>query len=333
MGDSRIELARAIIEKYIDIALKNKKQFSKKYLAMVLYNENPDLFKDSEAARTYIRTVLQTAGNKKYKIDNEIARKFALIPETIDEVVNTEPFFIPKFIKKSLVLADIHGRFYDKKAFEIAINDGVKHGCDSVIILGDYMDFYKDSKFDKDPSIAYIFEEQEWGQDVLSLLQETFKYVVLKKGNHDVRREKRIERLSITMPELMGISSYQDYLFFEGSNINFVEDYNHIVFGKLNMFHGHEYYGGAGIHVAYNRLHKTFDNSMSAHSHITNSVGIKTINNEFYGSWTIACLCKLFAKYAPKNNWNHGFARIEKEDSGEFEVNNRRIINGKIFSA
>lgn len=332
MQKSPTELARAIVEKYIEIALKNKKQFSKKYLATVLYSENPDVYKDSEMARLYIRTVLQARGNRKQKKDDEIARRFALIPETINEVENTEPFIIPDFVKNALVIADIHGRFYDKSALEIAINDGVKHGCDSVIILGDYMDFYQDSKFDKDPSLAYIFEEQEWGQDVLSMLQDTFKYVLLKKGNHDVRREKRIERLLVTKPELTGLTNYQDYLFFEGSNVKFVEDYNHIVFGKLNMFHGHEYYGG-GIHIAYNRLHKTFDNSISAHSHVTNSVGIKTINNEFYGSWTIGCLCKLFAKYFPKNNWNHGFARIEKENSGDFEVNNRRIINGKIFSA
>jgi hypothetical protein len=167
---------------------------------------------------------------------------------------------------------------------------------------------------------------------MLQLLQDTFGYVVLKKGNHDIRRERHIERISKDMPELMDLARYDDYLFYEGSNVQFVEDYNHIIYGKLNGMHGHEYYGG-GIHIAYNRLHKTFDNIISAHSHVSNSVVIKTINNEMFGSWTIGCMCSLTPRYAPKNNWHHGFAIISKEANGEFEVNNKRIIKNKIFSA
>jgi hypothetical protein len=32
----------------------------------------------------------------------------------------------------------------------------------------------------------------------------------------------------------------------------------------------------------------------------------------------------------PYNKWNHGFAWVETEASGDFEVKNLRIIEGKV---
>ena len=134
---NKSELAKQLLEKYIDIALKNNKQFSKRYLATVLYNENPDVFKDVEDARGIIRFVTNSHGTENVsKNYEELARRFALIPEQIREIENTEPYIIPKTIKKSLVIADVHGRFYNKKALEIALEYGIKQKCDSVIIDG-----------------------------------------------------------------------------------------------------------------------------------------------------------------------------------------------------
>lgn len=330
---NKSEIAKAHIEKYIDIALKNKKQFSKHYLAEVLFNERPDIFKDKEDARRIIRYCLNLMGNKgSRKCNDYLARQFALIPEQIREVETTEPFIVPTSIKKSLLIADIHGRFYNKSALELAINYGIKHKCDSVIIAGDFMDFYSDSKFDKNPSVSIVFEEQEWGQEILQLLQNIFGYVVLKQGNHDIRRERHIARLSGTMPELMGMAKYSDYLFFDGCHVNFVEDHRRIEFGKLNIIHGHEYFGSGGVHVAHNRFNKSLDNIMSAHSHVPQSMIKPNIKGDLFGSWTLACLCDLHPVYSPLNNWSNGFAIVEKESSGDFNVDNRVIMGSKTFA-
>jgi predicted phosphodiesterase len=330
---TKTELAKEIIEKYIAIALTKNTQFSKRFLATVLQSENPDKFKDVEEARMWIRRALNADGNEhRSEAKEELARRFALIPSSIHDTVTSEPFIIPTSVKNTLWMADIHGRFYDRKAFEIAIESGIKAGCDSVVILGDFLDFYQHSKFDKNPSISIIFEEQEWGQDILKLLQDTFGYVVLKAGNHDARRENHIQRLSATMPELMGMASYSDYLFFDGCKVQFVEDYRHLRYGKLNGIHGHEYYGGGGIHAAYNRFNNALDNLISAHSHIGQSVIRTGINGEVYGSWSIACLCDLHPRYASHNKWTNGFARTTKDKSGDFEVENRIIMGNKTFS-
>ena len=69
--------------------------------------------------------------------------------------------------KSLLIIADLHSIFWEKWAVMAAIEDGVKHGCDSVIINGDFMDFYQFSKFSKDPlTIDKVMDEKEWGVDV-----------------------------------------------------------------------------------------------------------------------------------------------------------------------
>lgn len=328
----KYDLVREYVNKYIQLSLLNKTQYSKRFIATVIQAENPELYKTVEAARFDIRTVLQRAGNKMSKKDNDLAEQFALIQSEVRDTVNENPFVFLTAIKKTLWIADLHGLFYNKKALEMALDYGIKQNCDSICILGDYLDFYQDSKFDKNPLITKIFEEQEWGQDMLRIFQDNFNYVVLKEGNHDIRRELHIARLSATKPELMNMSKYSDYLFFDGCNVNFVEDYRHLVYGKLNAIHGHEYYGGGGIHVAHNRLAKSFANIISAHSHKAQSIIRKDINSNVIGSWALGCMCGLNPRYSPKNDWNNGFAITEKDTLGDFCLENKVIFNNKIFS-
>lgn len=330
----KVRLAREIIEEYIEIGIRTGTGVSKRLLAKILYSRNPDIYKDEEDARWCIRYSLNSAGTlNRAKNTPDLERAFALIAEPIRELNNNTPFEIPKVYNNILVINDLHSRFYSKGAFSIAVNNGIKRGVNAVLINGDFMDFYQHSRFDKNPSIIRYFEEErEWGQDILKLLQDTFGQVFLKQGNHDLRRELHIERLSATMPELQGLTSYQDYLFYEGSNTEFIEDYRHITFGKLNIIHGHEYQGGGGIHIAWNRLNKAFDNVLSAHSHRGQSITRQTINKEIFGSWAVGCMCDLNPRYAPKNDWTQGFAIVQRDTEGYFEVENKIIVGKKLCS-
>ena len=110
-----------------------------------------------------------------------------------------------------------------------------------------------------------------------------------------------------------------------------MEDYRHIDYGRLSAFHGHEYYGGGGIHVAYNRFNKALDNILTAHSHKAQSIIKKNIHNHIYGSWALGTLAQLAPRFSPKNDWTSGFAFTEKDSDGEFEVDNRVIYNKKSF--
>ncbi len=327
---TKSDIARGYVEKYIALGLKNNCGYSKRFISKVMHSEHKDRFKDDEDARNFIRLVTHSRGvGRNYKKDEELKRKFALIADGYNEEITGLPFVIPKQYKKPLIIADIHSVFWEKWAVMAAIEDGVKHGCDSVIINGDFMDFYQYSKFSKDPlTIDKVMDEKEWGVEILQILQDTFGKVFLKMGNHDIRREKYIKDRFFELD----FATYSDYLMFDRSTVDIIHDWQHIHFGKLNIIHGHEYYGG-GVHIAYNRLNKTFDNVLSAHSHFSQSVFRQNINGQPYGSWTIGCLCHLHPRYNPKNNWNLGFARAERESSGDFEVINRRFIGKKHYPA
>jgi hypothetical protein len=60
--------------------------------------------------------------------------------------------------------------------------------------------------------------------------------------------------------------------------------------------------------------------------HTTNDV-----NDTMLTTWSFGCLCDLHPDWNPYADWNHGFALINIEKNGFFEVENRRILqNGKI---
>jgi predicted phosphodiesterase len=333
MKNGKTDFTREYLQKYIELHKKNKHGFSKNFIAKILYAEHPDIYTSKEDARYYIGGALKTRGNSgSYEKSEELLKQWAFIAEPIQEI-DFEPYVLPKGYNKPLFIADLHGILHDRQAVEVAINHGIKEKCDCVVILGDFLDNYQWSTFPKSTLIAERFwEEREWGIDILQLLQNIFGLVICKLGNHDGRREKAIEQLPAKFSDLIELSSYSDYLRFDGSNVQFVQPHNIVKVGKLNCIHGDEIYGGGGVHVAYNRLNKAFDNILSAHSHIISQTPPRaTISGEVFGSWTIGCLCNLHPKYNPINQWRHGFAIVDVEDDGMFIVHNLHIINGRIF--
>lgn len=334
MQKGKTQIATEYVKKYVDLALKHNRSYSKREIGKIMFLENPDLFKDEEDGRLFIRNATNCHGEdvKKHRDTKEM---FALISSPISENQDTSPFTFPTSVNKILAIADLHDRFYNKRAFEIAVNRAVADGCNGVLIDGDLFDFYQHSKFDKTPrinSLMGVEDIKEWAVDILELLQNLFGYVVIKKGNHDYHRERRIMQLAMSMPELESYASFEDFIAFNGSNVKVVSETNHVKIGKLNAIHGHEYYGGGGIHVAYNRLNKAFDNVMSAHSHKAQSVIRVDINGNIFGSWSLSCMCGLNPRFCPKNDWTNGFARINTFDGGDFEVQNMVIYGDRVFT-
>lgn len=333
MQKTKTEIAKEYIEKYAEIYRRTQKQFSKRFVATVIYNENPDIFSGVEDARGFVRYSLNCNGNQNSQISKDFADRFAFINEQITDTPNSEPFIFPKVNNKILITNDWHSLFYDKRAVETAINYGIKQKCNAVLINGDFLDFYGFSRFTKNPRISseFIQNEQEWGVEMLKLLQDTFGYVVYKQGNHDKRREEQLFDLTAKNPDIIDACTLEDYLQYEGSNVRFVKDYQTVKMGKLNAIHGHEVGMSGGINAARNIFLKTYANTISGHSHIKQEQLIKDINGDVHMSYKVGCLCQLDARYAIINQWTHGAASVEIEPNGDFLVDNKIIHNGKIY--
>jgi hypothetical protein len=76
---------------------------------------------------------------------------------------------------------------------------------------------------------------------------------------------------------------------------------------------------------------KTKANFLGGHHHASSTHTESDINDNIIGAWSMGCLCELHPHYHPINKWNHGMATVEIDRSGEFNVNNIKIINGKVL--
>ena len=120
---------------------------------------------------------------------------------------------------------------------------------------------------------------------------------------------------------------------FEERNIEFL-DYNQKVYaGELPIIHGHEVqHLQTMVNPARGLFLKTKTFSACSHCHRNSEHSTRDINDVMLTTWSFGCLCDLSPDYNPiGNEWNWGFALINVEDKGFFEVENRRILpNGKI---
>jgi hypothetical protein len=102
--------------------------------------------------------------------------------------------------------------------------------------------------------------------------------------------------------------------------------------GKLFVLHGHEIKMSWGA-VNFARLYylKTHCNVLAFHHHQTHEYIASKLDNSIEGAWTGGCLCKLHPEYAPNNAWNHGFTVVTWDADGDFSVQNKKIIGGKVL--
>ena len=167
-------------------------------------------------------------------------------------------------------------------------------------------------------------------------MQVVFDTVYFKSGNHEKRYQTYMANnapVIFEMPEFRTI----DYLFgYDGSTIQFIPDSQRVKFGKLNIFHGHEFgKGGAAIvNIGRRAFMKGLQNVCVGHHHKTDAFSFKNFDGDIFMGWAIGCLCQMNQAYAPVNQWNQGFATVEQEDErGNFVFNNKMIVNGKIYKA
>ena len=311
-------------------------------IAKVLHKENPELFDSPEAARSNVRYHRGKMGKKMrdhLRDKSHVGYKgkfypFDLIPEGIQELGDYKPYHIQG--EHILVIADTQIPYHDKQALGLALNHGREKKCDTVVILGDFNDHYKLSRFVKDPKQRDLDYEIDVTEYTLELIRETFPEaeIIWLKGNHEDRWEIY---LYIKAPELVGVPrfSYEAVCNTDEYNIKVIADKRILKVGKhLSLLHGHEFMGGTGtpVNPARTLYLKAKTNALCAHFHRSSSNKVKTVDNKTISTWSIGCLCSLSPKFAPINEWNLGFARIRR-DGDDFRVNNYMIMDNEIYRA
>lgn len=306
-------------------------------LAKKLFKENNSVFPNVDAARSALRYIRQTAGSKRkahrvHATGINIPKKEPVYnPFVIPESDNVEWLPFELKAKKILILSDIHFPYHDKQALELALEYGLKIGCDSLLINGDLMDFYGLSRFDKDPRKRGWWSELEMSRNFLKSCSQHFN-TFFKLGNHDERWEKY---MFVKAPELLDVPDFKlEILLKAGENkIKVIDDKKIIHAGHLNILHGHEFLGATSqaVNPARGLFMKTNESCLIGHLHKSSEHVETTLNSKLVTTWSTGCLCDMHPEYARINRWNLGFAVVEIDTDRSYRLQNKRIYQGKIL--
>jgi len=300
-------------------------------LAKHLLVRHSDLFDgDLEKIRTRIRYYRGKQGrqSRDQAADKELFTKTVPMPRT--RRIKRKPYILKPGLW--LTLADLHVPFHEIAPIESAISAGQAEKVDGILLNGDVMDCAAVSYW---PTAVRDFDvEVEAVVDFFDWLQQAFPGVpiIYKPGNH----EYRLPNYFIThAPELATslMSAIDNVLGLENKGIAFLDDKQIVKAGLLPILHGHEV-GNLirTVNPARGLFLRAKSWALCAHCHTTSQHTSVNIGGEVLTTWSMGCLCDLSPDFAPyANDWNWGFALINIEDDGNFEVINRRILpNGKV---
>lgn len=241
--------------------------------------------------------------------------------------------------KRLGIISDVHVPFHDVRdngdgtfsgAYITAIEYLKESNIDCLLINGDFMDIYNLSRHEKIEQKRNIKWELDVGRAMLRHLRKFFGdkvRIIYKEGNHE---ERWGAYLALKADQLQGIFILADLLKLREQNIEWVGEKQRIAAGALWIDHGHEWYGGGGVNPARNFRMKANDNILVGHVHKTSTdVFTKPLDRSTIAGYSVGCLCDLNPLYAPRNNWNHGFALVDL-DGRNFTVHNKTIVNGEV---
>jgi predicted phosphodiesterase len=308
-------------------------------IARIMQNENPQVFMSVDSARSLIRYYTGSLGSRHRKT---LATKEFMGINLKDSIVLPEgdlrddaPYILPKANKKVGVLSDMHIPYHDKNAVMEALEYFYRRGVNTIIFNGDTMDCYQLSRFDKDPRKRRFAEELHMTKEFLQSIHKAFPGVlkIYKIGNHEERYIKYIQQKAPEIQDLlMDNFDFPAFLEFGSMNIQYVTEKRMVHAGELVIAHGHEWpsYSG-GVNPARTMYLKAKSNVLVGHFHRYSEHVGKTVKKKVDGAWSTGCLCDLNPLYMPHNEWVHGFAYVEWQDDGLFEVHNKKIIDGKVL--
>jgi predicted phosphodiesterase len=249
-----------------------------------------------------------------------------------------ESSFVPYYITvhgglRMMVLSDLHIPYHNLRALQAALQEGKRRNVNCILLNGDILDFHQLSRFLTDPRKRNTKQEIEATRQFLEMLREAFPKaaIIFKEGNHDERYELYLFQHA---RELIGIAEHRldVLLHLSDLGIDYVGSKRPVVAGHLSFLHGHEFRVPIAMPVNPARwlFLRAKECCMCGHFHQTSEHAENTLSDKTVAAWSTGCLSELHPAYMPINKWNHGAAYVEFHGDGTFEVENKKIIDGKI---
>jgi predicted phosphodiesterase len=306
-------------------------------LAKRAKKERPETFASIDSARSMVRTIRGAMG-KRHKNQATQPRpkgKAGQVPKIPPSLA--EPWApIELDCKRCGIISDVHIPYHSEVAFEAAVKSLKKSKIDTLLINGDFADFYQVSRHQRDPNHRKLSVELKLVIEGLEWLRSEFpkQKIVYKMGNHEERWDIYIWNRA---PEIYDLANVRldELLQLKRLKIEMVGD-NPIMLGKLPVLHGHELGRSifSPVNPARGAFLRTHHRVLVGHSHQTSTHTDSDMFHSMTPCWSTGCLCDMTPKFARVNRWNHGHAMVEVGSGGNFDVTNYRINrHGEVWSA
>lgn len=228
------------------------------------------------------------------------------------------------------VLSDVHIPFHHETALITAVKYCKSRKPDTILINGDWGDWYAISRFVKNPKRVGMVEELEAQREGFEWLRSEFPKarIIYKLGNHDERWNHWLWNHA---PEICDLPEMQLNMFLKTKEmgIEYIQDGRPVMAGGLPIFHGHELQNGAAspVNIAKSVFAKMTDTALVGHGHKTSQHIEPNWKHEVKVTYSTGCLCDMSPEYARINKWNWGFAIVNTNNGDDVEVENIRIEN------
>lgn len=286
-----------------------------------------------ERCRTAIRDTRGANGNRRRRTatQKELFKdpgKAGSIPQCPPSMAQPWLPHVIKLPAKVGIVSDLHFPFHSELAVQSAVEYLVAEKIDTLLINGDFGDWYAPSRFQTNPALRDFPNELKSQREAFQWIRKCFpkQEIIFKLGNHDERWDKYVWN---HFPELHAEEQLRlsTWLKLDDLGIEVVTDQRPVLIGKLPVFHGHELPKGLTnpVNMARGAFLRACHTVMVGHGHRTSTHVESDLWHDEITCWSTGCLCDMRPEYARINKWNWGFATAEAAKDGTFGVQNLRI--------
>lgn len=234
-------------------------------------------------------------------------------------------------LEKILFVPDTHVPYHDETAWNLLLKAGRAFKPDTIIVMGDFADFFCVSDHDKNPNRVKSLDVEV--ADVNKALSQLDSLKASKKvfisGNHEDRLERYLMRRA---PELFNMVRIRDLFKLSERGWDFVPYKDHYKLGKLYVTHDT---GKAGQNAARSARDEFQHNALIGHTHsmeysvkgdLTGDVHLGAMFG-WLGSFENVDYMK---RIVARRNWVHGFGIGHMEQDGCVHVQPIPIVRGRV---
>jgi len=234
--------------------------------------------------------------------------------------------------EKSIFIGDMHVPFVDSESIAVLLKFMRSFKPNKVFIVGDLIDFYSISSFDKDPNrITSIQSDINIAVELLQSVRSAAKSadILYIEGNHEHRLQKYLWK----HPEISSLNALniRNMLELKDVGIKYVDQYKTEVYHDFIVEHG-SLVRQQSAYTARVMLTKRGMSGISGHTHRMGAHYLANMSGN-YAWFENGCLCDLHPEYCiGKPDWMSGFS-VGYFKGKRFSIEQIPILDGIISYA